>query len=104
MLDIESISCQIIANVGMARSLYLEAVSKARNKEYDKALKMIDEGYEMFIEGQKAHMQVLEAYSNGEHIEYSPLLTHAEDQMIETETIKVLSEELINVYKDMKGD
>lgn len=90
---------QIIANVGTAKSMYLEAMEFARNKDYDKARALIEEGREVFGEAHKHHFELIAKESQGEDLPFSLILMHAEDQMLNTETIQILVSEMVTMYE-----
>lgn len=99
MEGIELISFQIIANVGEAKANFINAIKYAKEKDFDKANKCINDGEEQMIKGHKAHMDVLSKQANGEKLPFDLLLVHAEDQMMSAETIKIMAEELLNYIK-----
>ena len=40
--------------------------------------------------------------ASGDKVEFSLIIMHAEDQMMSAETIKVLAEEMIQMYKEFR--
>lgn len=56
MEGLELVCFEIIASVGTARSMYIEAISKARNYQFDEAREMIKEGESVFVKGHRAHL------------------------------------------------
>lgn len=99
MEGLELISFQIISAVGSARSNYIEAISCARNGEYDRAEELIKEGEELFVTGHKAHAELIQQEANGNKTEVQLLLIHAEDQLMSAEAFGILAKEFIEVYK-----
>lgn len=83
MEGMELIAFEIISNVGMAKSLSVEALRAVRSGNYEECNKKLEE-------------------ASGEKIEFSLIIMHAEDQMIAAETIKSLVEEMIDMYKELK--
>ncbi|MFU2205145.1 PTS lactose/cellobiose transporter subunit IIA [Streptococcus pluranimalium] len=102
MEQLEQISMTIIAASGTAKSLYIEAIQEAKKGNFEQANQLIEEGHQIFVTGHHAHAQLLQESAEGE-LPFSLLLLHAEDQMMSSETIKVLAEELIDVYATRKG-
>lgn len=102
MEDLELICFKIISMVGSAKSYYIEALQEAKNGNFSKAKELIEEGDQNFIEGHKVHHELIAQEANGNKVEFSILLLHAEDQMMSTETIKLLVLELIAVYETLK--
>lgn len=101
MDEIELLCFQIISNVGAAKSLYIEAMHKSRENEFDEAYKLIEEGQIIYSEGHKAHFELVQKEAAKEDIKLSLLLMHAEDQMMSADTIKVVAEEFIELRKQL---
>lgn len=95
----EEIFFQIISNVGMARSNYIEAIHCAQKGDFEAAEKMIEDGRKYFIDGHKIHAELIAKEAAGEHVETGMFLMHAEDQLMSAETFSILAEEFIAVYK-----
>lgn len=98
-MDIEEVCFQIIASVGTAKSMYLEALSHARTGDMQKAREMIKEGEGIFATGHETHMQALAYDVSDPQARLPLLLVHAEDQLMAAETVKVLVEELLYIYE-----
>jgi len=102
MEGLELKSFEIISSVGAARSCFMEAISLASENEFDEANKKIVEGNTYFVEGHKAHAELIQMEANGSQIQMTLLLTHAEDQMMSAETFKTLAYEFIKLYEKME--
>ena len=102
MDGIELIAFEIISNVGMAKSLAIEALRDVREGKYDEAEKKMNEASEYLLKGHHAHTSLIQKEASGEKVEFSLIIMHAEDQMMSAETIKSLVEEMIEMYKDLK--
>lgn len=98
MENTETIAFKIIASVGTARSMFVEAIRKAKEGKREEALQLIEEGNSVFLEGHKAHMELVTKEAKGEDFNLSLLLVHAEDQLMSAETIRIISEEIIELY------
>lgn len=99
MDKLEQISFEIISNVGVARSMYIEAIQIAKSGDFNKALDLIREGEEIFANGHKAHAELIAAEAQGEPTKMNLLLTHAEDQLMSAEAFAIIAREFIDVYK-----
>ena len=97
--ELELACFQIITHVGTARSNFIGAVKLAKEGKFQEAEEMMSAGDEEFAEGHHAHMDMLTKEANGELGETGVLLVHAEDQLMSAETFKIMSEELIDIYK-----
>jgi PTS system cellobiose-specific IIA component len=101
MDELELICFKMISAVGAAKSLYMEAILEAKNNNFDKSASLIEEGSKIYVEGHHAHSELIQKLANGETIEFNILLLHAEDQMMSAETIKIMAEEFIELYKKL---
>ena len=101
-LDMEEVCFQIIANVGMAKSQYIEAIEKAKAGEFDAARDLIKQGSDAYLEGHNVHLQLLTNDAGGKTVHFSMLLMHAEDQLMGAETFRVIAEDFIDVYERLK--
>ena len=107
MVNIEKISASamsVITFSGMAKSCYMEALALAKEGKFSEADKKLDEGAENFVEAHNGHMDVLQEEISTEEPQISLLMTHAEDQLMSAETLKIVILELIEIYKDKKGE
>lgn len=99
----ELVAFNIIASVGTARSNYINAIDLASEGKFDEAEQMIAEGKEAFNGGHSAHGELLTKMANGETVEMTLLLTHAEDQLMSAEAFGILAEKFVKLYKEIKG-
>ncbi|MFF3021721.1 PTS lactose/cellobiose transporter subunit IIA [Gottfriedia sp. NPDC057948] len=97
----ELICFQIISAVGSAKSMYLEAMVEAKNGDFEKAALLIEEGRDVFLKGHHYHAKLIQQEASGEKTDINLLLVHAEDQMMSAETIKIMAEEFIGLYKKL---
>lgn len=90
---------QIISTVGCAKSNYIEAISRAKDGDFDEAQRMIDEANETYLQGHEVHMGLLQEDAEKMGSTKVPLLlVHAEDQLMQAETFRVFAEDLLAVY------
>ncbi|MDD7282093.1 MAG: PTS lactose/cellobiose transporter subunit IIA [Erysipelotrichaceae bacterium] len=99
MENLELTCFQIISNVGMAKSSYIEAIKEAKNGNFDLAQEKIKEGDDFFVQGHTAHADMITKEANGESVTTTLLLVHSEDQLMGAEMAKVMALELIDSYK-----
>lgn len=91
---------EIISYVGSAKSKYVEAVRAAEQGDFEGAAALIKEGDGLYVQGHNAHMKLLQKDAAGESDGKAPLiLLHAEDQMANAETTKLLAENCCDIYK-----
>ena len=101
MEGLEMAAFQIIAAVGTARSLYIEAIDLASEGNFDEARAKIKEGEEAFNGGHQAHGELLTKYANGELPPMDILMTHAEDQLMSAEAFGILANKFITLYEKL---
>ena len=99
MEGIELIAFEIISNVGMAKSLAVEALRVARQGDYDKAEAKLKEASQYLLNGHHAHTSLIQQEAAGNKVELSLIIMHAEDQMMSAETFQVLAGEFIDLCK-----
>lgn len=99
MEELERICFQIISNVGLARSSYIEAIHKARAGDYEGADACMNEGRKQYLAGHEAHFELIQKEAKGERVGGSLILVHAEDQLMSAEGFQIIAEELIGTYQ-----
>lgn len=87
--------------VGSARSHYIEAIRRAKMGKFAEAEERMRLGDEAFRDGQKAHSELLQREANGVLTAVTLLLAHAEDQLMSAETFRILSQEFIDLYRQI---
>lgn len=95
----EEIAMMIVAHAGEAKSLAVNAITKAEVGDFESADEMMAKAHDALREAGTIHFQALTKEANG-GVEITLLLIHAEDQFLSTDTILVLAEKIINVYKN----
>jgi len=102
-LNFEEISFQIIAYAGEAKSKAVLAIREAKNGNFTEAHNLIEKAESGIVTAEQAHMQVISEEANGTKITIPVLFMHAEDQLLTTQTLLIVAEEFIDVYKEIKG-
>jgi PTS system cellobiose-specific IIA component len=96
------VAFEMIANVGTARGMYIEAIQEAKKGNFEHARELIAEGKIIFVEGHHAHADVLTMQGAGVKLPNSILLIHAEDQLMAAESFETIATELIEVHELLK--
>jgi len=68
MNELELVAFEIISNVGMAKSLAIEAIREARDDNYEEAEKKIEEAKDFLVQGHHAHAGLISKEANGEKL------------------------------------
>lgn len=106
MVDIEKISeaaMQIITYAGLAKSNYLLALKECKQGRKAEAVNKLNEGLKEFVKAHEYHRKVLLDEVETLEPQVSLLLVHAEDQLMNAETIKIVVEEFIELYEERRG-
>lgn len=90
---------QIVAQVGSARSCFLEAVDKAEQGDFEGAQQLLDEGDKQFCAGHETHRSLLQVEAEGRSLPFRIIILHAEDQLMSAETLRIVAVKLIAVYR-----
>lgn len=98
-LDFDHISFEIISFVGIARSRYIEAIQKAKIRDFKEASHLIQLGDHEFIQGHKLHQHLFATIKGSLDAKTSLLLMHTEDILMSAESFKIIAEEIIELYK-----
>lgn len=99
MDGLELICFKILSASGDAKSCYMEGVKLAREGNFDLAKAKIEEGRTAYIQGHKAHAELIQEEASGKGVPSTLLLLHAEDQMMAADVIKLMAEEFIANYQ-----
>lgn len=97
--NLSEVAMKIITCAGLAKSNYLMALDDAKKGNREAAMKKLQEGSDVYSKAHHIHSSVLSDEMQKLEPQVSLLLVHAEDQLMSAETIKILVQELIEVYQ-----
>ena len=93
---------EIIATVGTAKSMYIGAIQKAKEGDIEGARSDVAAGTEIFNEGHSTHLSMLQQSAiDNKNVEFSLILLHAEDQLMQAESFRIIAEDFIDVYEKL---
>lgn len=98
---ITEIAFEIIANVGTARGMYIEAIQESRAGHFDQAEQLLKEGREAFVQGHHGHADLLEWQGQGLTWKTNIYLMHAEDQLMAADAFETIAAEFIQVHREL---
>ncbi|MEG0669092.1 MAG: PTS lactose/cellobiose transporter subunit IIA [Clostridium sp.] len=98
-MNYEEISFGIISYAGDAFATLREAISAARNKNFEQADKLMQDAKKSLGEAHSVHTKLIVAEADGTKPEYSILLSHAQDTMMNALLFETITEEFIEMYK-----
>lgn len=99
-MNIEEISFAIISHAGDAFANLRIAIQHAKKKEFEECDNAFLEAKKGLSIAHDVHAKLLSIEANGEKCEYSILLAHAEDTLMNTILFETIAEEFIDMYKN----
>lgn len=100
--ELTQISCDIIAAVGHAKGLFIEAIQFAKQEKLEQAKACCRDGEEAFHKGHQIHQQLLAKFASGELIPTDILMVHAQCQMMSAEDFQIIATEVIDFLEHLK--
>lgn len=98
------ISMKIISYAGMAKSDYILALNAVKKGEFDDFEENIKYGDENYKIAHNFHGDILKKETETLEPQVSLLLMHAEDQLLNAETIRFLVMELVDLYRKKENE
>lgn len=95
----EQVSFGIITEAGSAKSSAMEAVFAAKAGNYSEADEKMKQANEEIARASHMHFDVITAEAQGKQLEFKVLFLHAEDQLLSTQTLILLAQEIIDLHK-----
>lgn len=97
--EVQMLSFQMILHAGNARSDAMEALLLAKKGKFDEAAEKMEAADEAFTEAHHMQTNLLHNEANGETTEFSVILIHAQDHLMNALTIKDLAVEMIDMHQ-----
>lgn len=98
-MDLEMVVMNLVVNSGNARSTAIEALRAAKESDFDQADKLMEEADQIILQGHKSQTEMIQAELNGQKIEVSLLMVHAQDHLMNAMTVMDLCREMIEILK-----
>lgn len=98
-VNTEQTIMQIIASSGDARSLSFEALRLAKEGKICDAHEKLLEAKKKLLSSHSAQMNLIVEEANGEPVEISLLMIHAQDHLMTTMLAKDLISEIVEFYE-----
>lgn len=102
--NISEIAMKVIAYSGISKSSYLMALRAFRKNDVNEYSNLLEKGDRNYSLAHNEHLSVLQNEMELKEPQITMLLSHAEDQLMAAETIKILVEEIVELLKDIRGD
>ncbi len=101
--QLEQACFQLISFSGAAKSDYLEAIEHAKDGNFTEAEAAIARGNEEYLQAHNAHFDLIQEEVNSENGLLTRLaLVLAEDQLAMSETARLFSEQIIELYRRLQ--
>lgn len=97
--EIEQIAFQIISSSGDALSTMMSALKYAREGDFSEADKLMKEANTLLSKAHKAQTDLIVEEARGNKSEYSIIMVHAQDHMMNAILAQTLISEMLNLYK-----
>lgn len=94
-------STQIIVYAGNAREKVNDALKLAYNEKFDLAYNKLDDAQTDLNEAHRVHMKLLQTEAKGEALEFSILLTHAQDTLMVSMSELHMAKHMLKMYEKM---
>jgi len=101
-MNTEQISFKIISLAGDAFAKLIEALQMAKKGELQQVEALINKAKEQVNEAHNVQTDLIVKEAQGEKAEFSVLLIHAQDTLMNTILTMTLVEEMIGMYMDLK--
>ncbi|MCM3699533.1 PTS lactose/cellobiose transporter subunit IIA [Paenibacillus macerans] len=96
-INLEQICMEMISSSGAARGLLLEAMDYVKPKNEEKIRELFEEANSLLRQAHRSQTSLMTGESNGQKVEMSVLVVHAQDHLMTTLTIRDLVEKLTEV-------
>ncbi len=94
------ISFGIVASAGEARSLAFQALSAAKEHDFDRAAELLAQSEQAALGAHEEQTKLLSKEASGEHTPVDVLLVHAQDHLMTSMLAQELIRELIYLHKE----
>ncbi|AGB19976.1 PTS lactose/cellobiose transporter subunit IIA [Thermoanaerobacterium thermosaccharolyticum] len=100
-MDFEQIIFEIIVHAGNARSDAFEALTSAKNGDFENAYRLLDNAKEELNAAHDIQNKLITEEANGKDMPVKLITIHAEDHLMNAILARDLIEEMISLYKNM---
>ncbi|SFD12449.1 PTS lactose/cellobiose transporter subunit IIA [Gottfriedia luciferensis] len=101
--ELYNLSFQLILHSGNARSLSMEGMYAAKEKNFELAFEKLAEADREFSQAHRFQTQLIQAEAGGEDFDTPILLIHAQDHLMTAMTLKDLAREIIELRQEVSN-
>ncbi len=103
MKNLENILMELVCYAGNAKSMALQAVMKAEDKDMEAAQEQLKKAKEELHKAHTIQTDLMAKEIQGEPIEKSILLIHSQDHFMAANTVIELAERFLKLYERLEG-
>jgi PTS system cellobiose-specific IIA component len=96
---LETVIFTIIGRSGEAKSAALESIQAAKNGNFEEAEGLLEESRTKLGQAHVEQTKLIQNEANGEKVEISLLIIHAQDHLMNAINMKDLAVEFVELYK-----
>lgn len=101
-MNLEEIIINLVLNGGEGKSKAMQAITFAKKGDFEMAQQCINESEEFISKAHNFQTDLLQKEAAGElNIQFSLLIVHGQDHLMNAMTVKDLAKEMISLYKEM---
>lgn len=101
-MNLEEIITNLVLNGGQGKSKSMLAISCAQKGDFELAEQYIKEAEESICAAHNFQTELLQKEAAGQSdIEFSLLIVHGQDHLMNAMTVKDLAKEMINIHKEL---
>ncbi|KXS49548.1 MULTISPECIES: PTS lactose/cellobiose transporter subunit IIA [Halanaerobium] len=103
-MELQNDLIEIISLSGNVKKKFLKAVKYAKNDEAEKAEEIYREADDQLINAHLKQTELIKKEANGEKIESSLMLTHAQDHLMTAILLRDMAKEFMDLYTRLENE
>jgi|SRR6056297_2276918 len=103
-MELQNALIEIISISGEVKKKFLKAVKHAKNNEFEQAEEIFNEADDQLIKAHLKQTELIKQEANGDKIEGSLMLTHAQDHLMTAILLKDMAQEFIDLYDRFESE
>ncbi|WP_040476931.1 PTS lactose/cellobiose transporter subunit IIA [Halanaerobium saccharolyticum] len=103
-MELQNALIEIISISGEVKKKFLKAVKYAKNNEFEQAEEIFNEAEDQLIKAHLKQTELIKQEANGDKIEGSLMLTHAQDHLMTAILLKDMAQEFIDLYDRFESE
>ena len=99
-MNVEQVAMKLFSKAGEGRSYAMDAIQAARENDIDRAKSLLKKSDYALLEGHEVHTQLLVEEANDSKLDFSILLVHSLEHIMNAMTVRDLAEEFVLMYEE----